>query len=61
MMETNDAPARTHAPWWMIAAGVAALLGVPAEVGGIASAASPAAATGALLGGPDSEEAGGER
>jgi hypothetical protein len=61
MMKTTDAPAMTHAPWWMIAAGVAALLGVPAGVGGIASAASPAAATGVLLGDPDSEGAGGER
>ena len=60
-MKTSDALATTHAPWRTITAGVATLLGVPAGAGGIASAVSPAAAPGVLLGDPHSEEAGGER
>jgi hypothetical protein len=60
-MKTSDAPAMTPAPWRTLAASVATLLGIPAGAGGIGSAASPAAATGVLLGDLDSEEAGGER
>ena len=60
-MKTSHAPAVTPAAWRTIAASVVTQLKVPDWAGGIDSAASPAAATGVFLGGPDSEEAGEER